>query len=240
MEILVTRNQLVIPGDLLARGSGIKPGGGVYRKKKGDLHEIYALMIGLVNIRKNIIGVVPLEGCYVPLEGDIIIGMITRVGFTSWTVDIRGPYVGNLRVNNVLDRDFDSTRDNLERILNVGDIIKAQITNFDRTRDPVLTLHGRGLRKIDSGRLIEVDPVKIPRIIGKKGSMIQLLKNMTNSHILVGQNGRIVVKADNFYIEDLVIRAIRKIEFEAHTSGLTDRIREFLEEEKLRVKNKGE
>lgn len=231
MAILVNKNQLVIPGEVLARGTGVKAAGGVYRKKLNGEIEIIASMIGLVKIRNNDVGVVPLEGCYIPLEGDIIIGKIVRVGITSWNVDIRGPYVGALRVGSVLDRDFDSLRESLDRILNIGDIIKAQITYFDRTRDPVLTLLGRGLRKLTHGRLIEVDPVKIPRIIGKKGSMIQLLKNMTNAQITVGQNGRIVVSANNVQIENIVISAIRKIEAEAHTSGLTDRIREYLEDE---------
>ncbi|NHJ00655.1 MAG: RNA-binding protein [Candidatus Heimdallarchaeota archaeon] len=232
MRILVSKNQLVIPGEILAQGSGIKVGGGVFRAKKNNETEIYASMIGLAQVRKNRIGVVPLEGCYIPLEGDIVIGKITRVGITSWTVDIRGPYVGTLRVNNVVDRDFDSMNDDINRILTVGDIIKAQITFFDRTRDPVLSLQGRGLHKIINGRLIEVDPVKIPRIIGKKGSMIQLLKNMTNAQIIVGQNGRIVISAQELLIENLIELAIRKIESEAHTSGLTDRIRDYLEEEK--------
>lgn len=239
MKVLVERNQLVLPGDVLARsGSGgpiLKIGGGVYRRKINNETEICASMIGLAQTRMNRIGVVPLEGCYIPLEGDIIIGKIVRVGVTSWNVDIRGPYVGTLRVGNVIDRDFDSLRDSLDRILQLGDVIKAQITFFDRTRDPVLTLQGRGLRKITSGRMIEVDPVKVPRIIGKKGSMIQLLKNMTNSQITVGQNGRIIISVHDNKIENLIERAIRKIESESHTSGLTDRIRDFLEIEKAKL-----
>jgi len=238
MSILVERNQLVIPGEIIARGSGLKTAGGVYRREINNQTEIVASMIGLAQVRNDRVGVVPLEGCYIPLEGDIIIGKITRVGITSWNVDIRGPYVGMLRVGNVIDRDFDSLRESIDRILQIGDIIKAEITYFDRTRDPVLTLHGRGLRKLTSGRLIEVDPVKIPRIIGKKGSMIQLLKNMTGSQINVGQNGRIVLKANNIDLENLLERAIRKIEAEAHTSGLTDRIRDYLEKEKERLSNR--
>ena len=240
LNILVTRNQLVIPGEILARGSGLKVGGGVFRKKVNNETEIYASMMGLAQVKQNRVGVVPLEGCYIPLEGDIVIGKITRVGITSWNVDIRGPYVGTLRVSNVIDRDFDALRESLDRILNVGDIIKAQITYFDRMRDPTLTLHGRGLRIINNGRLIEVDPVKIPRIIGKKGSMIQLLKNMTNTQISVGQNGRIIITAHNLGIENLVERAIRKIEAEAHTSGLTDRVREFLEKEKIKLSERSD
>ncbi len=97
-------------------------------------------------------------------------------------------------------------------------------------------MQGRGLHKITRGRLIEVDPVKIPRIIGKKGSMIQLLKNMTNAQIIVGQNGRIIISAPNLHTEILVIKAINKIEAEAHTTGLTDRIRVYLEEEKNKLR----
>jgi exosome complex component RRP4 len=236
MTILVERNQVVIPGEILARGSGIKTEGPVYRRKVNGELEICASMVGLVQIpRKNMVVVVPLEGCYIPLEGDIVIGKIVRVGITSWNVDIRGPYVGALRVGNVIDRDFDPLRESLDQILQVGDVIKAQITYFDRTRDPVLTLQGRGLRKISTGRVIEVDPVKVPRIIGKKGSMIQLLKNMTNTSITVGQNGRIIIATQNILMENLIERAIRKIEEEAHTSGLTDRIRDFLEIEKTKL-----
>jgi exosome complex component RRP4 len=70
--------------------------------------------------------------------------------------------------------------------------------------------------------------------------MIQLLKNMTNAQILVGQNGRIVIIASNLETENLVERAIQKIEAEAHTSGLTDRIREFLEKEKAKLSERSE
>ena len=63
MTILVNKNQLVIPGEVLARGTGVKAAGGVYRKKVNGETEIIASMIGLAKIRKNDVGVVPLEGC---------------------------------------------------------------------------------------------------------------------------------------------------------------------------------
>ncbi|MFW9856876.1 MAG: exosome complex RNA-binding protein Rrp4 [Candidatus Thorarchaeota archaeon] len=235
MEILVSRNQLVIPGEVLARGRGdVKAGGGVYRRKRNDMIEVCASMVGLAQIRRNRVEIVPQRGGYIPLEGDIVIGKIIRVGITSWNVDIRGPYVGTLRVGNVIERDFDSLRESLDRILQVGDIIKAEIMYFDRTRDPMLTMLGRGLRKITSGKMIEVSPVKVPRIIGKKGSMIQLLKNMTGGKLLVGQNGRIIISANDTGTELILERAVKKIAAEAHTTGLTDRIHDFLETEMSR------
>ena len=236
MELLVKKNSLVIPGDLIARGDKIFPGDGSYRIKTEDrTSEIFAAMIGLVKVSKNRVGVVPLEGCYIPLEGDVIIGKVVKTGITSWNIDIRGPYTGILSVNDVIDRNFDPTKENLGKFLQLGDIVKAQITKFDRTRDPMLTMNGRGLRKLDFGRLIEVDPVKIPRIIGKRGSMIQMLKNVTGAYINVGQNGRVVIKAKSLTMENLVIECLRKIELEAHTSGLTDRMRLYLEKRKSEI-----
>lgn len=236
MEILVNRNQMVIPGEILARGRGeVQVGGGVYRRKINDIIEVCASMVGLVQIRRNRVEIVPQRGGYIPLEGDIVIGKIVRVGITSWNVDIRGPYVGTLRVGDVVDRDFDPLRESLGRILQIRDVIKAEIMFFDRTRDPMLTMLGRGLRKITSGKLIEVGPVKVPRIIGKKGSMIQLLKNMTGGQLLVGQNGRVIIAARNARIENLLEQAIRKIEAEAHTTGLTDRVHEFLKTEMSKI-----
>lgn len=236
MELLVEKNALVIPGDLIAKGEKIFPGDGSYRIKTEDSkNEIYAAMIGLVKVSKNRVGVVPLEGCYIPLEGDVIIGKVIKAGITSWNVEIRGPYTAILSVNDVIDRNFDPAKESIEKFLRLGDIVKAQITKFDRTRDPVLTLNGRGLRKLDFGRLIEVDPVKIPRIIGKRGSMIQMLKNVTGAYINVGQNGRVVIKARDLTMENLVIECLRKIESEAHTSGLTDRMRIYLDKRKSEI-----
>ena len=66
MELLVKKNSLVIPGDLIARGDKIFPGDGSYRVKTEDrTSEIFAAMIGLVKVSKNRVGVVPLEGCYI-------------------------------------------------------------------------------------------------------------------------------------------------------------------------------
>ena len=74
-----------------------------------------------------------------------------------------------------------------------------------------------------------IQPQKVPRVIGKSGSMITLLKKYTNCWIFVGQNGRIWVKGDPKGI-DLIVEAIKKIEKEAHTVGLTNRIEKLLKE----------
>jgi exosome complex component RRP4 len=67
-------------------------------------------------------------------------------------------------------------------------------------------------------------------VIGKNGSMIQMLKNMTGCRIYVGQNGRIWVDGE---LENIVraVKAITTIEEEAHSMGLTEKIKKLLEED---------
>lgn len=230
-EILAENFALVLPGEKLATGK-FKSGLGIFREKiDSNEFEYYSALIGLFKVRGNLLSVIPLEGSYVPLEDDLVIGRIQVVGGRSWIVDIRGPYSGILSLNNVLDRDFKPGPNfSPDKYLSVGDLIMAKVISFDRTRDPVLTMHQRGLKKLVSGRLIEVNPVKVPRIIGKSGSMITMIKEATNSYINVGQNGRILINAPNIEAERLVIECIEKIQKESHVSGLTNRIKQLLSE----------
>ncbi len=238
-QLLVEKYQLVTPGDKLATGK-FKQGFGVFKEKaKDNDFDYFSTLLGLVSVKGSTVSVIPLEGSYIPLENDLVIGIISIVGSRSWIVDIRGPYSGVLAINNVLDRDFrPGPNFSPEKYLNVGEIVLAKVISFDRTRDPVLTMHNRGLKKLTSGRLIEVDPVKVPRIIGKSGSMISMIKEATKSQIYVGQNGRILINAPNFETERLIIECIDKIQKESHVSGLTDRIKALLQEQNTQeVKN---
>lgn len=91
------------------------------------------------------------------------------------------------------------------------------------------------VRVFYGGEIIDVLAVKIPRVIGKQGSMLDTLKQGTNSNMIVGRNGRIWIKGGNL---ELAVRAIKKIEAEAHLSNLTNSIEEFLKSENK--KNVGE
>ncbi len=85
----------------------------------------------------------------------------------------------------------------------------------------------RGLHKLNGGQIIEIQPIKVPRVIGKKGTMISMIKKYTGCRIIVGQNGRIWIDGNTDGVEKAT-RAIRKIEAEAHTKGLTIRIEKLL------------
>jgi exosome complex component RRP4 len=114
----------------------------------------------------------------------------------------------------------------------VGDLLVAKVVAFDRTRDPQLTIKEPGLGKVQQGRLVRIMPTKIPRVIGRKGSMINLLTRETNTRITVGQNGLILVSGGTLEMEALAIKILHMIEREAHTLGLTDRVEELLKKEK--------
>ncbi len=234
MPILIQDRSMVTPGEVIAEGD-FSIGSHVYRREK----KVVSQVIGLVTIKDNFVSVVPLKGKYLPRVGDLVIGVVTDVSLSTWIVDIASPYPGVMRTSMSLARRFDPIKDKTRKIFDVGEVLVAKVFSFDRTRDPILTVRPdtRGgnspyLGKLNGGRVIDVSPSKIPRLIGRRGSMISTIKHFTNCKMIVGQNGRVWFKGNNSEDESLVLRAIEKIDREAHTTGLTDRIKEFLEEAK--------
>src|SRR5919197_1340505 len=69
---------------------------------------------------------------------------------------------------------------------------------------------------------------RIPRLIGKRGSMIQMIEQATQTRVLIGQNGIVVVIGRTPEGIKLAVRAIRMVEEEAHTVNLTQRIKVLL------------
>ena len=225
-KIYVANRQIVRPGDLLAEGEDVK--GGDYTYRIGN--SIYASILGLANVDDGVVSIIPLEGMNMPKEGDVVIGLITSVGITNWIVDIRGPYKAILNANEALES-FNPITDDLRKYLDVGDYIIAKIIVFDRTRNPLLTIKGKGLGKITEGKVIDVKPSRVPRIIGKRKAMLNTLIEQTKCTIIVGQNGRIWIRCPSKKVENVLVRAIKKIEAEAHIPGLTERIKRFIDEE---------
>lgn len=226
MPIFYEKRQLVTPGDLLAEGNYIA-GSNTYKEGK----RIHASRLGLVNYEDKRVYVVALNAFYVPSVGDLVIGKVVEVSMNSWMVDINAPYPAVLRASDVLSR-FRPQRDELSRIFDAGDFILANIVAYDRTRDPLLTVREPGLGKVNRGQVVKITPTKVPRLIGRKGSMINTIKNETGCKITIGQNGLVLVEGRTLEDEKLAIMAIRKVELEAHTSGLTDRLTKIIRKAK--------
>ena len=223
MAVYFQKREVVVPGQLLAEGR--------YRASFGTYHEndkIYSSLVGLAELRGNTVKVVALEGAYIPKEGDLVIGIITIVAGNNWKVDIGGPYGASLHANNALRRPYS---DDISEYMNIGDVISAEVQAFDRVSGPFLTMKGRGLQVLEGGMILEVSPAKIPRIIGRRGSMINMINDHLRIDSMVGQNGRIWIKANDIATLRLAIKAFRTIEEQAHTSNLTDRINTMLVEE---------
>jgi exosome complex component RRP4 len=230
LSYIIDKREFVTPGELLAEGD-YNAGKNTYREES----KIYASRLGLANhVGKNVY-VVALNGVYMPAPGDLVIGKVVDMRLNGWIVDINAPSTAMLFTSDAMGRSFNARRDEMSDFLDVGDLILAKIFVADRTRDPVLSIRESGLGKITQGHIIRIMPAKIPRVIGKKGSMINIVKRETDCHITISQNGLILISGRKPEQEALAIQAIHMIEKDAHTTGLTDRVGEFLVKEKEKM-----
>ncbi|HPR40977.1 MAG TPA: exosome complex RNA-binding protein Rrp4 [Candidatus Methanofastidiosa archaeon] len=232
MEIMVGERELVVPGTLLAKGK-YSLGGGVTREGE----EIFSTMLGLFyfNEERKQVRVVPLEGKYLPKEGDTVIGRIEKVLAGKWLVDINSAYLASLDPKSAL---HDRIED-LSKVYDVGDLIFAKVDYVDEIYNSNLFTKSMPYGKLRGGALVEIKPTRVPRLIGKKGSMIYMIKQLTRSKILVGQNGLVWVKATSG-MEDLIKRTIEMINNQAHSSGLTDKTKEYLESQIKEIEVEGD
>ena len=203
--------EVVIPGDVLGEAKPGKLPYGVFRE--GD--KIYSALYGLIEPEKGI-KITPLSGRYIPKPGDVVIGIVIMARHSGYVVDINSPYVGHLPI----------PKHSPVRMpkLSPGDVITVKVVSKNEVGDVLL----ESPRRLIKGKLIEVKPTKIPRIFGKSGSMLDLIKNMAKVQMIVGRNGRIWLRGEP---DDIVKaeKAIRFIEKNAHMYGVTDAVKKMLE-----------
>ena len=226
-DLIVKDKEVVVPGQVLAKGMEYLPANGTYREG----NEIKALQIGMVTLSGRLIKLIPLKGVYIPKVNDVVIGRIIDVGINNWLVDIGFSNLAGLSLRDATSQYIVRGAD-LSNYYKFDDYIIAKVTKVTKDKLIDLTTKGRGLRKLDEGIIIKVTPVKVPRIIGKGGSMISMIKEKTNCKIMVGQNGVIWLCGQEPEKEKLAIDAIYFIEKNAHVEGLTDIVKDFLEGKK--------
>ncbi|MFW9941372.1 MAG: KH domain-containing protein [Candidatus Thorarchaeota archaeon] len=235
---------IVVPGEVLTEDTkNFLPGRGTIYNN--DRTKIISLNIGLKQIKKNYVNVIPLRGFYTPRPGDKVIALVVDKNPVKYKCDINAKDFGTLKPKNTIKRSkmrsfrgsggrgggYREEEVNTERY-EIGDILVVKILSADRLNKPELTTVGKYLGKKNNGFVISIDPPKIPRVIGRNGSMIKMLKNLTKTNIFVTQNGRIWLKGEDIAHERLLVESIQKIATEAHTVGLTDRMQEFIINEK--------
>lgn len=237
-EVEDSPREVVVPGEVLTEDTvNFLPGRGTILNKNRT--KIISLNIGLKQVKRNYINVIPLRGFYTPRTGDKVIALVVDKNPVKYRCDINAQDLGNLKPKNTMKRgrmkfrgeQRSQTSDATDKY-DIGDILIVKILSADRLNSPELTTVGKYLGRRKDGIVISIDPPKIPRVIGRNGSMIKNLKTKTNCNIFVTQNGRIWLKGEDLAHERLLVNAIRKIEREAHTVGLTDRISEYIDNEK--------
>ena len=222
--IHVQNRELVVPGQLIAEGG--------YFIREGAFREgqqIYASVVGLADLHGQNIRIIPLQGRYMPKPGDVVIGVVIDTHYSGWILDLNSPYVGNLFVSDLLQRKVDLLLEDIGQYLNMGEVVMAKVKDVDDRMRVSLETSEPGMGRVTGGKMVEMVPTKIPRVIGKKGSMIANIQNATGCRLKVGQNGRIIIWGDNPLMVSAVVEALLMIEREAHTSGLTDRVRLMLD-----------
>lgn len=218
------RRKYVIPGDTVTTGP-FRPEQNVIL----DGNKIISTTVGISEIYDDSVRVISLTGKYIPKINDLVIGKVLSHTSLSWELDINSCYVGFLPAQDVFGRDFSAHADELTSKLKAGDLVAARIANFDRTRDPLVTISDRDLGKIDSGALVQISPSKVPRLIGKRGTMIQIIETATNAAITIGQNGWVVVSCESPEGLLKAKKAIEMVDEKAHIANLTDQVKEMLE-----------
>ncbi|MDK2939864.1 MAG: exosome complex component [Methanolobus sp.] len=222
--------EIVIPGQLLSDNK-TDSGPGTYVKDG----KVYSLLYGVMNAKKKI-SVIPFSGKYIPSSRDYVIGTVIDVTPSNWIFDIGSPYDGLLHVSEYPRR---LEQEKMAQYMGIGTSVLLRVKDVSSSMKVELTMRERGLRSLSNGRVIEVTPTKVPRIIGHGGSMVSMLKKETNCEIFVGQNGRIWINGKDSEM-DLLTEAIELIMKHSHTSGLTDRISLFLKGEEELVSEKDE
>ena len=214
------RRQLVIPGDVI-EVRGLKPGEGTYMEGG----RVFASQLGIRSEQDGFVDIIPLAGRYIPRADDEVVGQVVDLGPSHWLVDINSPYPAPLHATESPWRvEFGET----SHFMDVGDSLLAKVLAVDETKRVQITMQDRGLRRLTGGQIVEISHSKVPRVIGKGGSMISMIKSYTKTQAFVGQNGRIWIDGD---VKDAVhaVRAIHMIDENAQAAGLTEAVKAYLE-----------
>jgi len=198
----------------------LKPGPGTYRVGG----KVYASQLGLLSPRPPFIQVVPLSGRYVPHPGDQVVGTVTDVQSTFWLLDIGAPRWAPLHMTGT---PWKVEVGETEQYLRVRDAVVVRVENLDATGRIGVTMQGENLGKLEGGTIVRMSPARVPRLVGRGGSMIETITRHTSAEVVIGQNGRVWVGGSPEAIQR-VRDVLRMIEENGPRSGLTDRVERFL------------
>lgn len=209
---------LVVPGEEVGTGT---PGDNVYEENGTLYSEVYGFRM---DGRK--VSVIPVKGTYVPKEGDQIVGIVTDVSHSTWTVDINSPYTPVLHISRV-EKNLDQGQ--LKKYMDIGDAMRTVIDEVDREKSAELSLKCHRCGPLEEGRIVTIEPTRVSRVIGRDGNMVGMIRSEADVDVFVGNNGRIWIHGDE-EDEDLAAATVEFIAEHAHEKNLTDRVKQFMED----------
>ncbi|MGC8533441.1 MAG: exosome complex RNA-binding protein Rrp4 [Candidatus Parvarchaeum sp.] len=218
--INVKNFDIVTPGELLSDERNGR--NGTYEENE----KVYSKFLGMVQLSDRGISVNPLAGNYYPKEGDDIIGEVTEVSAKYWVVDINAPFYTRLDVRDV---NFRAEEGELDRYIDIGDLVYARVFRVYPNNAADISMRGTRYGKLESKMISKIDPVKLPRLIGKEGAMINMIKDETKCDIVVGQNGVVWVDGEDKN-RAAALSAIKFIDEHYVDSDLTEKVRRLLED----------
>jgi len=216
----VQNRQMVVPGQLLGEGLRCDE---TCCQRDG---KAYSMLKGLTRIDGKSVSVIAMAGPYIPKAGDVVVGVVEQDLGGVYFVNIDSPYTCVLRTPKNSPRPRDNRGGRGDRRappekFQVGDVLSAKIAYVDEVKEAQLV----GPRKLEEGLVVHVKPKRVPRIIGKKKSMLNLIRDYTGVKMSVGQNGLIWLKGGNI---DLALDVIAQVQEKAHISGLTDAMAQYM------------
>lgn len=176
----------------------------------GDKYEnIDIKAISLVRDNK----VAMLKSFYRPKIDDKVIGRVVEVNPSNIIVDIGYINYATLPTKNI--------NPNIKNIKE-GDYLLCKVVTILKGN---ITLSAE--KKLSKGYIYYLNPFKIPRLIGKNGSMLKMLKEKLGIKIVIGKNGYIYLSGDLDKIKK-IIEAINIINENSQRKGLTEYLNKIL------------
>lgn len=216
------KRQIVIPGETIVSGNEFLPGDCVYR----DGTDVVAGRYGIANIFEKHVRVVPISGAYYPRRGNTIIGTVMDITFNGWLIDFGGAQNAFLSVSEVPRY---INKNEMQEFLDFGESVIVKVWDV-KSRGVDVSMKMRGFGKIAGGMIISVGPNKVPRIIGKEGSMIKLIKGATGCDVTVGQNGKVWISGKDSDSEVATKKIIEFIADNVTIAGLTEKVEKFIKD----------
>jgi len=221
------KRNIVTPGETIVSGNEFLPGDGAYR----DGEDIVAGQYGIAIVAEKHVRVVPVSGAYYPKRGNSIIGTIVDITFNGWLIDFGGAQNAFLPVSEV---PMYVNKNEMREFLDFGESVIVKVWDV-KSRGVDLSMKMRGFGKIEGGMIISVGPNKVPRIIGKEGSMVKLIKGATGCDVTVGQNGKVWISGKDTDMEVAAKKIVEFIGCNVLVAGLTENVEKMIKEMGLKT-----